>query len=270
MTDIRNKIIVITKTDKHVDSFEEKISKLGGTLLKLPTTIVVTKSDDEINYFISELTTKNKYQYCIFLSPKAVDILVLSAKKLNKFKVLVDYLNTIEIISVGPKTSATLEDYGIHVTMTPDTFSSYGIFQLFSLFRTKNDDRKNSIIIPRSERGDDFLKKNLSDLGYHVNEFFLYTVVTGEVVDIWNDYLTHLKRGKIYSVIFTSPSSVQSFFELSERLDIDFKNYVNTINSVISIGPLTSKTLKKYGIHSIIEPEQHSLDGIFAVLYKNH
>ena len=122
MTDIADKIIVITKTDRHVELFEEKIRLNGGILLKLPTTKVITKPESEIDTFISKLTSRNYYQYCIFLSPKAVDILIEFARKLDRFKLLSDYLNSIKIIGVGPKTVATLDDYGIHVDINHDNF----------------------------------------------------------------------------------------------------------------------------------------------------
>ncbi len=268
MKDLKNKIIVITKNDRHVELFEEKVIKNGGILLKLPTTTVVTRSDIDICKFITKLISQNNYQYCIFLSPKAVDILFGFARKLDKYKALVEYLNYIHIISVGPKTFTTLVDYGIHVDLVPNNFSSEGIFELFSEIAEKKSGKsdKGNIIIPRSERGDDYLKKSISKIGFHIDEFFLYTVVTTSVNQTWFEYLKHLENGVIDSIIFTSPSSVQSFFELSEKLNIDFKLHVNTIKNIISIGPLTSKTLKKYGILCTLEPKQHSLEGIFSLL----
>ncbi|HET9774147.1 MAG TPA: uroporphyrinogen-III synthase, partial [Nitrososphaeraceae archaeon] len=125
--------------------------------------------------------------------------------------------------------------------------------------------KARKIFIPRSRLADDYLRENLTRLGYQVHEFYLYDVKPSGIDDNWIYFSKLLGDNKIDSLIFTSPSNVRFFFEIIKMISEDLLQNIKKIGLVISIGPKTSKELLKYDIH-FIESNIHSLNAVVDLL----
>jgi uroporphyrinogen-III synthase len=141
--------------------------------------------------------------------------------------------------------------------------SSDGIIDLLS--KLKNDNNTSRIIIPRSLQADKYLKKKLLEIGFIVYDFYIYDVQPAEVDDVWIKFFDLLRKGKIDSLIFTSPSNVNFLINIIRNCSSDLLPLVYKIKLILSIGPLTSKELLKYKI-SFIESKNHSLEGVYEIL----
>ena len=143
--------------------------------------------------------------------------------------------------------------------------SSNGIINFFRNISDKSKNRRE-ILIPRSEKADDFLITNLTALGYFVNEFYLYDVKPALIDSSWHLFLDSVRKKDIQVIIFTSPSNVEFFFKI--LLDNKYDPFIilKSINKIISIGPSTSKQLAKFNISDFIESKEHTLEGIFNEL----
>ncbi len=197
--------------------------------------------------------------YCVFLSSKAVKLLFDTAKNIKKFEQLqLAVANTI-VMSVGPKTSATLESYGIKVNHQPENSSSVGVGEKFSQINAVG----KKVIIPRSGAANSFLKELLNKIGIDVMEIHLYDVCAFRDTTQWNGFRELFSQGKISGVIFTSASSVRGFFEIMLK-DYDSETLLNNLVklSVVSIGPFTADELKKFNVKNTVA-EVHTIAGAF-------
>jgi uroporphyrinogen-III synthase len=171
---------------------------------------------------------------------------------------MLDILNNkVEVVAIGLSTSNNLKKNGINVSHVPEKSSSDWILKIFPKLYKKT----SKIIIPRSNLADDYLRKNLSRLGYKVHEFYLYNVKSASIDNQWIKFLKLLKYEAIDFLIFTSPSNVRSFFEIIKKTSPDLITTISSIGMIISIGPKTSKELKRENVF-YFEANSHSLQGI--------
>ena len=259
------KIIAITKSEGSISNkFNYKIEKLNCRLMVVKTSKIV-KSDSNSLIEIFNLISKRSSGYIIFLSSNAVDIFFEIATSLNVVNKTVDDLNSkFTVIAIGPSTKSTLIKNNIVGSKVPHDHSSLGIIELLS--QLKNDKYESTIIIPRSKKADKFLKEQLIELGFEIDEFYIYNVIPAEVDSLWLEFFNLLRKKKIDSLIFTSPSNVKYFINIIQNHSLDLLPLVRKIKLILSIGPLTSKVLFKYNI-PFSESKNHSLEGIYETLY---
>jgi uroporphyrinogen-III synthase len=237
---------------------------LNFRLIVVKTSKIV-KSDSNIAMEIFNLISKRSSGYIIFLSSNAVDVFFEIATSLNVVNKIVNDLNSkFTVIAIGPSTKSALLKNNIVGIKVPQDHSSLGIIELLS--QLKNDTYESQIIVPRSKKADKFLKEQLLELGFEIDEFYIYNVIPAEVNSLWLEFFNLLRKKKIDSLIFTSPSNVNYFINIIQNHSSDLLPLVSKIKLILSIGPLTSKILLKYNI-PFSESKNHSLEGIYETLY---
>ena len=258
---LSGKTIAITRSTDDATEFISLAKKNNAIAVPLPTIELVSKGEKIVDEFLESMSKYNP-DYSVFMSSKAVKLLFDTAKQLGKLeKLQLAVANTI-VMSVGPKTSLTLESEGIKVNHQPTTYSSVGIGEEF----TKLNAVGKKVIVPRSGASTPFLKELLSKIGIDVLEIYLYDVCAFRDTSQWNEFRELFSQNKVDGVIFTSASSVRGFFEIMSK---DYANDLLLDNltklSVVSIGPFTSDELKKFNVKNTIA-EVHTVAGAFDAI----
>jgi uroporphyrinogen-III synthase len=249
MPGLRNRILAITRSERDAKEFLQLVRKQGGRAIALPTIEIVPQGPEVAEEFLDKLR-KKKHYYCVFMSQQAVNILFDLAR--DKIPPV---LKSTTVIAIGPKTKQSLEEHGIKVGVVLEKFSSFGLVDLMSGIEPAG----KKIIIPRSSAANDFVIKALIRLGMDVDEILLYTVRTRAVEPIWKEFCDLLLQKRVDAVIFTSASNVNSFFEIMYKMyKAELK--LDNLTKVVSIGPLTSKALRDWGI-GCFEAEEHTVRG---------
>lgn len=256
MPGLKNKVIAITRSESDAVEFSQLVSEEGGRPIALQTIEIVPKGPQAAEEFLEKLQ-KKKHDYCAFMSPQAVNILFDLAGREAALA-----LKSTVVIAVGPKTKESLQEHGVTVRLVPDKFSSAGLVDLLSSMEPK----RKKIIIPRSGAANEFATKALTDLGMQVDETLLYTVRTGTVTFAWSEFSDLLLQKKVDVVIFTSASSVSSFFEIMGKLS-ESHLQLDSLAKVVSIGPFTSKELKSRKI-KCFEAQEHTIRGTLELAKK--
>ena len=261
-----SKIIAITKSDGLISKdFIAKIENHNWRLIVVKTSKIV-KSDSKVVSEIFNIISNWSFGYIIFLSSNAVNVFFNIAYESNRLNEIIHNINSkFRVIAIGPSTRNELLKNKIIVNNMPEDNSSEGIISLLS--KLKNDNI-SKIIIPRSLQADQYLKKKLLELGFVVYDFFIYNVEPAELDHMWIEFFDLLRKGKIASLIFTSPSNVKFLLTIIRNYSVDLLPLVYKIRLILSIGPLTSKELLKYKI-PFIESKNHSLEGIYEILCCN-
>jgi uroporphyrinogen-III synthase len=98
-----------------------------------------------------------------------------------------------------------------------------------------------------------------------VEELFLYDVKTSCTNNtIWEDFTALLKQKKVDAIIFTSASTVVSFFEIMSKLSYSAHPLLSSVKAIIAIGPATSEELRNRNI-SPFEAKEHTIRGTFEL-----
>lgn len=258
-----DKILAITRDISRNSEFIRLVKSYGGIPFSLPT-IKITPINPESMFELVDTIKQKNYDYYIFMSSIAVDILFSLAKKTNLSANLLGELRKKKVISLGPSVRKGLKKNGLHTFLIPKNYSSP---DLLSYLESLDLRKGTKILIPRSSAASPFIYEALSTLGLMVDEFFLYTPETNNISEVWIEFSDLLVKGKIQSIIFTSPSSVKSFCHIMQDLLPKFREYCAGISALISIGPLTSEELLSKQLSSI-EAKEHTVKGAFDLALK--
>ena len=253
---IDGKTIAITRSKEDSEEFIELVSKQNANPITLPTIQLVSKGEKIVDEFLETIENENP-DYSVFMSSKAVTLLIESAKNISKFeKLQLAIANTI-VIAVGPKTKDALEKQNIKVAHMPQRYSSVGVGEVL----TKLNAVGKKAIIPRSGASTPFLKNLLEKIGINVVELYLYDVCAFQDPTEWNNFRQMFSEKKIDGIIFTSASSVRAFFEIMVN-DYSQENLIQLLHEtkVIAIGPFTADELKKFCVQNIIA-DVHTVKG---------
>lgn len=256
---MKDKIIAITHSRNLSNEFSYLLNNDSLRLVRLKTSEIIPNNANIINEIFR--FSFNENDYFVFLSVNAVQLFFEFANKINRYDDIVRILkDKVTVVAIGNSTSDSLIKNGINVGYVPSKSSSEEILKIFP-----KTQKARKIVIPRSRLADDYLRENLTRLGYQVYEFYLYDVRPSGIDDNWIDFSKLLGDNKIDSLIFTSPSNVRFFFEIIKMISEDLLQNIKKIDLVISLGPKTSKELLKYDIR-FTESHMHSLNDVADLL----
>jgi uroporphyrinogen-III synthase len=83
----QEKTIAITRSKDDSEEFIQLITKHNATPITLPTIELVSKGEKIVDDFLTSVKTENP-DYSVFMSSKAVKLLIESSKKISKFEEL--------------------------------------------------------------------------------------------------------------------------------------------------------------------------------------
>jgi uroporphyrinogen III methyltransferase/synthase len=112
------------------------------------------------------------------------------------------------------------------------------------------------VLVARAAEARDVLPDALRERGAAVDVVALYDTVAEPL-----DEATRQAVARATHVTFTSSSTVRFFLDGAGALPDGAR--------VVSIGPVTSETLREQGMRVDIEAERHDLDGLVAALVQD-
>lgn len=246
------KTVLVTRTRSKNSEYRELLEDHGARVIEVPTIVVDKKKESELS--LIEKLRDNKYDYIAFTSHNAVKYF---------FKILIDnkidirILNGIKVASIGPATEKELNKYGIFSQIMPETYTAKDLAHAISGAVDLEKDREKDcrILYPCSEIStDNFTDALAKDICVDRVEVYSNRANIGDrdrLIDI-------LKNEEIDYISFTSSST---FTNLYEMLGEENKNLISTIKK-ISIGKITSDTMRKYGFEPDLEAKKASVESM--------
>jgi uroporphyrinogen-III synthase len=258
-----HKTIAITRGEKNNSEFTRIVKEEGGKPISLPTMKLIPLNSHRFSEKFSVICTK-KYDYYIFMSPNAVELFIRMIRQNNLTRLLEKQLKKCDVIAIGPATRKKLEENNIHVKWLPRDYSSHGILKLIENLSLKSGAR---IMIPRSGASDSFLKDRLDSMGIILDEFYIYYPQIETANQTWIDFSRKIENNRVQVMIFTSPSAVRYFFSIMQNILSNFNEYLRNIDTLISMGPNTTKELVSRNIFPV-ESEEHTIEGTVELAKK--
>ncbi|HEX7610264.1 MAG TPA: uroporphyrinogen-III C-methyltransferase [Solirubrobacteraceae bacterium] len=153
------------------------------------------------------------------------------------------------IAAIGPGTAAALAEHGIRADVLPDRFVAEALVEALAEIPVAR------ALVARARVARDVLPDALRERGAEVDVLELYETVAEPLspralrAASEADYIT-----------FTSSSTVRFFLEASGGEPPSART------RIVSIGPVTSETLREHGLEPHVEAERHDIDGVVAAL----
>jgi uroporphyrinogen III methyltransferase/synthase len=168
-------------------------------------------------------------------------------------------LKGLTIGAIGPATATEFERTGISVDFVPKDYRAEGLLDAMKDF----DLRGKAVLIPRAKVARDLVPKALAERGARVEVLEAYETVVPQIAP---EELDQLLTPPPDAMTFTSSSTASNFAKL-----LGGRKPAEVLGgtAVVSIGPVTSETLRKLGLTVSLEAEKSTILGLVEVL-KEH
>ncbi len=245
--------IVVTRTRQQASRLSQELRLLGAEVIEIPTIrIVPTTLTAEQTQQLSNLTAH--FDWLVFTSPNGVEHFFARFFEVNDD---IRALGQLKFAAVGPATAAKLKALGLHCDLTPRTFTTEELGRAF----TPEQIQDQRFCLARSALGNPELATYLQKQGGQIAEWSLYDTLP-ETDDPFGKQQDFRENGADY-LTFTSSSTVENWhaLQLSAPADRQPKH--------VSIGPVTSQTLKALNLSLDIEATTHTIPGLIQAILEN-
>ena len=200
------------------------------------------------------------YDWLILTSVNGVEALFgrMAAFRLDNSK-----LSHLKIAAIGPATRSAIEKHALKVAVTPKEYVAESV--VASLHRRVRGKR---VLLVRAKVARDVIPRELRKAGATVDVIEAYETIVPESSERRLKAALSGKR-KPHAITFTSSSTVKNFVALlglrGARAALKKSGPNHGVHSA-SIGPVTSATLREFGLPVDIEAKRFDIPGLVAAI----
>ena len=245
-------VVAITRPKDRAGKACEIVEKLGGKAVLAPTLDLKPVNSKSLKELVER---KDELDWIIFTSPTTI-------VSLNKF--YPDFLKNLDcnLAVIGNKTGKLAEKNGLTVDLMPDDFTAEGLIEEFK----KRGITDKTIGIPRTASARPVLPQELEKLGNKVILAEAYKSLFPMDEKAVEELISKIENREIDAITFTSPLTVENFFEIVKDKEKIAKLLSDNLLTVC-IGPITAKVLDKYDI-AYIYPDTYTVPDMMELLFK--
>jgi uroporphyrinogen III methyltransferase / synthase len=230
--------VAVTRARAQASALADRLRALGASVVESPAIRIVPldgPAPDLRRYDLVCLTSPNGVQLLFsLLSAAGADARALAGAR---------------VAAIGPGTAAELRSHGVIADVVPDRFIAEGLVDALALIPVRR------ALVARAAEARDVLVDALRARGAEVDVLALYETVA--------EPLSEAKLAAVAAadyVTFTSSSTVRFFMQSAGALGSRPRA------RLVSIGPVTSATLREHGLEPDVEATRHDIDGLVDAL----
>ena len=255
--------VLVSRARKQAGALSSALKVLGCQVIEIP--FIEIRKPASYKPLDAALKNLANYDWLILTSVNGVQALF---ERMAKKKVSNRALSHLTIAAIGPATKAALEKQGLTVTVTPKEYVAESV--VASLNRRVQGKR---VLLVRAKVARDVIPRELRKAGAAVDVIEAYETVVPKQS---KEHLQKTLAGnrKPHAITFTSSSTVKNFVSLmglrGARAALKKKKPNHGVHSA-SIGPVTSATLREFGLPVDIEAKRFDIPGLVGaiVTYRN-
>jgi uroporphyrinogen-III synthase/uroporphyrinogen III methyltransferase/synthase len=242
--------VLVTRAAHQAGKLSDALRELGAEPVEVP--VIEIRPPESYAALDSALGKLNSYDWLIFTSANTVRAVVSRAAERG---LRLAPSPTLKVAAVGEATAAAAREAGFDVTLVAESYVAESLVE--SLQRRSAGQR---ILLARAAIARDVIPDALRAAGAEVDVADAYRNV---VPDAAQEQLQRALGEGIDAATFTSSSSAMHLAELARRAGIAFP-----LDGVpaISIGPVTSQTLRELGWEPAAEANPFDIPGLVGAL----
>ena len=234
---------------------------LGCEVIEIPfIEIRKPRSYQPLDTALRKLAT---YDWLILTSVNGVE--ALFARILKK-KLDTSALAKLKIAAIGPATKKSIVEHGLPVAVTPKEYVAESVVS--ALRRRVKGQR---VLLVRARVARDVIPRELRKAGAQVDVVEAYETIAPKASAKRLRAVLASKRRQPHAITFTSSSTVKNFVGLLglQRARAALKKPApqHGVHSA-SIGPVTSATLREFGLPVDIEAKEYTIPGLVAAIVR--
>jgi uroporphyrinogen III methyltransferase / synthase len=234
---LAGRTVAVTRARAQASELAARLRGLGARVIEAPAI--------RIRPLPGEVPDLDPYDLLCVTSPNGVALLF---ERLSEGGLDARALSGIKVAAIGPGTARALSEHGITADIVPERFVAEGLVEALSSLPIQH------ALIARAAEARDVLPEALRARGTQVDVLALYETVAEELSPEELDAVSHADY-----VTFTSSSTVRFFFEAAGE-------HIGEQTRLVSIGPVTSESLRERGREPDVEATRHDIDGLVEAL----
>jgi uroporphyrinogen III methyltransferase/synthase len=234
---LQGQVVAVTRARAQASGLASRLIELGAEVLETPAIRIVPRQ--------VALPDPGEYSLICFTSTNGVRIF---------FELLgrdARALAGVRVAAIGPGTAGALHRHGITADIVPERFVAEALLDALAAEPLQG----TRALVARAAEARDVLPEGLRARGAEVDVVSLYDTVAEPLADPEREALTRATH-----VTFTSSSTVRFFLEGGGEVGGA---------RVVSIGPITSDTLREHGIDPHVEAGRHDIEGLVEAIVED-
>ena len=249
------KRFLILRPQAQAASLSLPLEELGAAVVTSPTVkIDPLENWEAVDKLIAQLAA---FDWLVFTSANGVAYFFQRLRDLGKDA---RSLAGVRLAVIGPATAEELKTRGLNADCVAEPHTSAGLMRALE---SAGPIRGRKFALARSSRATRELVEGLIAKGAEVTELTIYRASPLKLASAAREAVL---AGNIDAAIFTSADTFENFlssFDAQERRAIERLE-------IISIGPITSRAIKRAGFKVGCEAASHTTEGLVCALLKHY
>jgi uroporphyrinogen-III synthase len=253
MPPLAGKRILVTRARHQAGQLSAQLSALGADVIEIPAIeILPPVSFAPLDTALQSLA---QYEWLIVTSANTVHAL---RDRMAEHSLSVKNFSHLKIAAIGSGTGHALRELGLAVSIVPPEYVAESL-----LLALGDELRGKRVLLARGAVARDIIPETLIANGAQLDVVDAYrTVVPEKSAQLVAELFA--TAGEIpHAATFTSSSTVTNFFLLLQSAGIE---KAPSGMKAISIGPITSQTLRDHKWEPAAEADPHDLSGLIAAV----
>ncbi len=245
---LTGRTVLVTRARHQAGSLADRLRELGAMVLEIPAIeIVPPESYAPLDAALLDLSP---YQWLIVTSANGARAL---AARIHALELQPAAFAHLKIAAVGSSTAQALREMGLEIALTPREYVAESLVEALG-----DQARGKRVLLARAVVARDVIPDALRTRG-----------ATVEVVDAYRTLVPTESVAQVRTIFsaggavpdaatFTSSSTVTNFLQLLQEAGVAAPKTMRAI----SIGPITSQTLREHDWEPAAEADPHDLNGL--------
>jgi uroporphyrinogen-III synthase len=249
--------ILVTRAVQQVGKLSDGLKALGAEPVEVPVLeIRPPDSYEPLDKAIAKLAPPQPFDWLILTSVNTVQTVAARCVMLN---VDVSEIKALRVAAVGSATAEAARKAGFRVTVVPDSYNSEGVVAALG-----SSVLGKRVLLARAKVARDVIPDALTAAGALMTVVDAYQTA---LPDGAREALVEALRVGVDAATFTSSSTVRNLAEVAREAGIAFPLACSAgLVKAISIGPVTSATLREFGWEPAGEAGASDIPGLIAAV----
>jgi uroporphyrinogen-III synthase len=252
--------VLVSRAKKQAGALSSALREFGCGVIEIP--FIEIHRPTSYKPLDAALRRLSDYDWLILTSVNGVEALFA---RLGKLKLKASDLAALKVAAIGPATRKSIETQGLRVHVTPKEYVAESVVS--ALHRRVKGKR---LLLVRAKVARDVIPRELRKAGASVDVVEAYETVAPKASQRRLRTLL-ASRSKPHAITFTSSSTVKNFVSLlglpGARGALRKSATHQGVHSA-SIGPVTSATLREFGLPVDIEAREYTIPGLVTAIVK--
>lgn len=255
--------VLVSRAKKQAGALSSALRELGCRVIEIP--FIEIRKPTSYKPLDTALRSLHDYDWLILTSVNGVEALFA---RMEKLKQDIGNLAHLKIAAIGPATRKSIEAQGVRVQVTPKEYVAESVVSALQ-HRVKG----KRVLLVRAKVARDVIPRELRKAGASVDVVEAYETVAPKASQKRLRAVLANRARKPHAITFTSSSTVKNFVGLlglrGARAALRKPAAQHGVHSA-SIGPVTSATLREFGLPVDVEAKEFTIPGLVTAIVKRN